>query len=100
MTTINISYALNNTHSLAAVVELINEGTCEGMEGMEFTSDQLAGQYAYNAAVESEYPVDADAISAHLDFLAEDGAVFNSVLAAQHALAIHAATLANTITTV
>lgn len=100
MTTINISYALNHATTLSAAVELINEGTCEGMEGMEFTSEQLAGQYAYNAAVESGYIVDADAINAHLEFLADDGACFNSVLAAQHALAIAVATLESTITTI
>lgn len=99
MRTINISHALNNTHSFAAVVELINEGTCEGMERMKFTSDQLAGQYAYDSAVEGIYAVDEYSIGAQLEYLDAAGACFHYPLAVKHALAINAATLAKTITT-
>lgn len=93
MTTINISYAINNALTLDDVVALVNEGTCEGMESMEFTSEQLAGQYAYNAAVESGCPVNAADIDAQLEFLRDAGAVFDDTKAAAHALAIARAAL-------
>lgn len=91
MNTVNISYAVQNAKTLNDVVEFVNEGTCEGMEGMEFTSEQLAGQYAQSAAQESGYPVTADAVEAHLDFLSDAGAVFDTSGAVAHAMVIQAA---------
>lgn len=88
---LNISYALNNAHTIEKIVELVNEGTCEGMEGLAFSSDELAGQYAHAAALESGDEVDAESIEAHLEFLASEGANFNTDIATAHALAIHAA---------
>jgi len=95
MTTIYTSYVLSNAHTLGYVVELVNEGTFEGMEGLEFTSEMLAGQYAWNAASASDYPVDAESIEGHLEFLASEGAKFNQAKAAAHALALVAASAAN-----
>lgn len=95
MTTIYTSYALSNAHTLGYVVELVNEGTCEGMEGLEFTSDMLAGQYAWDAASTSGYAVDAESIEGHLEFLAGEGAKFNEAKALAHALDLVAASEAN-----
>jgi hypothetical protein len=91
MSTINISYAMNHATNLDAVVDMVNAGTFEGMEGMEFSSEQLAGQYAFNAASTGDYPVDADAIAGQLEFLSDAGAVFNPSAALAHGLAIAAA---------
>ncbi len=92
MNTVNISYAIQNAKTLGDVVELVNEGTCEGIEGMEFTPEHLAGQYAQRAAQESGYPVDADSVEAHLEFLSDAGAVFDAAGAVAHAMQIEAAT--------
>lgn len=92
MESINISYAVANAQTLESVVSLVNEGTCEGMEGMEFTAAQLAGQYAQSAAKDSGYPVTADAVEAHLEFLLDAGASFNVADAVAHAMTIQAAT--------
>jgi hypothetical protein len=91
MSTINISYAMRHATKLDAVVEMVNKGTCEGMEGMEFSSEQLAGQYAFNAASNGDYPVDAGSIAGQLEFLSDAGAVFNASAAIAHGLAIAAA---------
>lgn len=84
MTTIYMSNKVQNATSLETVVELVNDGTCEGVEGVEFTSEQLAGCYAYNAAKESGERVEGD-LEAHLEFLAEAGAEFNSFEALNYA---------------
>jgi hypothetical protein len=91
METINISYALLNANSLYAVVDLVNAGTCEGIEGVEFSSEQLAGQYAFSAANAGDYTVNADALAGQLEFLSDAGAVFNTSAAIAHGLAIAAA---------
>jgi hypothetical protein len=91
MKTINISYAMSHATSLCAVVDLVNAGTCEGIEGMEFSSEQLAGQYAFHAANTGDYTVDAEAFAGQLEFLSDAGAVFNTSAAIAHGLAIAAA---------
>ena len=92
METIYISRAVANAKSIEDVVEIINGGgTCEGMEGVEFTPEQLAGRYAEDAAYDSDYPVDAGSIKAHLEFLAEAGAIFEESAAVAHGLTINAA---------
>ena len=88
MQAINISPAIDNALTVEAVVALVNDGTCEGMEGMEFTSEQLAGQYAYRAAKESDPLVDGRDIEGQLGFLVEAGAVFDEEKALAHGLAI------------
>lgn len=90
MVEIYISNALNNALSLEAVVSLVNRGTCEGMEGIEFSPEMLAGQYAYNAAKEAGSVEDED-IDGQLDYLHEAGARFNQAAALAHAIAIKAA---------
>lgn len=92
MESINISYAVAHAQTLESVVSLVNEGTCEGLEGMEFTPAQLAGQYAQSAAKDSGYPATSDSVEAHLEFLSDAGASFNFADAVAHAMAIQAAT--------
>lgn len=88
-----ISNAIANAHSIEAVVEHVNEGTCEGMEGIEFTSDMLAGQYAADAAMDASdgEEVEEYHIEGQLEFLREAGAVFNEQSAIQYGMRIIAA---------
>lgn len=72
-----ISNALQNAHSIDQVVELINSGSCEGMEGIEFSSEQLAGQYAWSCAKEAGYGVGKTEIEAQLELISEHGAKFD-----------------------
>ncbi|MGP7732914.1 hypothetical protein [Oceanimonas smirnovii] len=91
--TIYLSTAIENATSIEQVVELINEGTCEGMEGIEFTADMLAGQYAWSAAkdfVESADMADDD-LETQLEFLSDAGAVFSERAAVDHGLKLAAA---------
>ena len=83
------SNTIRNCSSLEQVVTVINGGAIvEGMEGVEFTAAQLAGQYAFEAARDSGWAVDAAAIAAHLDILADAGAEFDHADAAEHAMAL------------
>lgn len=92
MSIIYISRAVVSAQSLEDVVEIINKGgVCEGMEGVEFTPEQLAGQYAEDAAHDSGFAVDQDAIEAHLEILRDAGANFDASAAAAHGMAINAA---------
>lgn len=84
-----ISYALRQPmNDISSVVALVNKGTAEGIEGIEFTSAQLAGQYAYDAAEEAGYGIDEDSIDAQLDALSAAGATFGWSSAIDHALLI------------
>ena len=86
------SNAIRGYVTLERIVAIINEGgTCEGMEGIEFSGEQLAGQYAFDAAKASGYPIDESALDAHLDFLAESGAEFDRSTAIEHGLRLAAA---------
>lgn len=92
MSTIYISRTISQASSIEEVVEAINAGgMCEGMEGVEFSPEQLAGQYAEDAASDSGFPVDLEAIEAHLEFLSDAGAVFNSTEAAEWGMKIASA---------
>ena len=89
---IYISNSIKNANSQSGVVDIINsaaDGHIEGMEGIEFTSGQLAGQYAHAAAKESGYTDKAD-IEAHLDIIESEGAKFDYSDALDHGLAIAA----------
>lgn len=84
-----ISLTIRDAHSIETVVAAINEAPiCEGMEGIEFTAEQLAGQYAAAAQIESGYPVDKAALEAHLDYLQESGARFDYPAAIAQGLAV------------
>lgn len=77
-----ISPIITQSGSIEAVVDAVNKmNNGEGVEyygGVDLRSgDTLAGEYAFHAADSSDYPVDDDALSAHMDFLAEAGAVFD-----------------------
>lgn len=93
MATIYLSNFINdNTKTREQIVRYINEGGgAEGMEGIEFTASQLAGQYAFNAAKEAGYGLTAEDMQGQLEYLAEAGAVFDEAQATAHALAIAAA---------
>lgn len=87
-----ISRAIETAGTLDRVVELINAGgTCEGMEGVEFSPEQLAGQYAYDAAYDAGLGIDRDNIAGQLSFLIDASAVFDEAPAIEWALKIAAA---------
>lgn len=87
-----LSNAIANASSLEQVVEYVNEGTCEGMEGIEFTSAMLAGQYAYSAAAEcTDDGVTERDLEGQLEFLSEAGAIFDEQAAIEHGMKIAAA---------
>jgi len=90
MTTLWISPALDNALTAEEVVELVNGGTCEGMEGIELTPSMLAGQYAANAAKDSaDHGVIEQAdIEGHLEFLHNFGATFDFAAATEHGMRI------------
>lgn len=90
MTTLWISYALDNALTAEEVVEVVNGGTCEGMEGIEFTASMLAGQYAAGAAKDSadNGVIEHADIEAHLEFLHNFGAIFDFETATEHGMRI------------
>ena len=93
MATIYISNSIKNAKNQEEVVEIINgaaDGHVEGMEGIEFTPEMLAGQYAHAAAAQHGYMGEAE-IEAHLDILGDAGANFDYFAAAAHGMAIAAA---------
>ncbi|GEM_PF-5316455 len=96
MTSLYLSDALHNASSLEQVVKIVNEGTCEGMQvsgGINFGSEQLAGQYAARAAHEAGY-TDTASLEAHLEILHDAGAHFSWPTALIHSKAVVAALLA------
>lgn len=68
------SHELEACQSIEQVVKLINKGTCY------FDSNELAGQYAYEACQDrDEYQrVDKNEFICHLDYLNDFGARFDS----------------------
>jgi hypothetical protein len=79
------SLSIRSAASFAAVVDLINDAPfTEGMQGIEFTAEQLAGQYAAEAQIESGYAVDEAALEAQLEFLSEGGANFDAAAAIRY----------------
>ena len=91
-----VSRALNNATSQEQCVEIINSGTCEGMEGIEFSSEQLSGQYAAYAAIENGFTTERD-IDGQLDCIEEAGARFERSEALAIALAIVEAEQSNEV---
>jgi len=91
--TIYLSNAIANATSIEQIVEIVNAETCEGMEGVEFTSSMLAGQYAYDAVKD-----DSDCelvieryLEGQLELLREAGAEFDEQAAIAHGVKIAAA---------
>ena len=81
------SISIREAQTQEAVVEMINQGgITEGMEGVEFGPDQLAGQYAWDAQSESDCEVDKAGIEAHLEILSNAGAEFDFGEALKHAM--------------
>ncbi|OWY39351.1 hypothetical protein CEK28_08505 [Xenophilus sp. AP218F] len=99
MTTIYISNAIRSHYTSAErIIELINTAPItEGIERIEFSAEQLAGQFAAQGYVESgegEYrPATSDDIEAYLDGLRDDGAQFHYPTAIEHGLKVAAAML-------
>lgn len=84
------SLTIRNAFGMKAIVDAINNAPIvEGIEGVEFTAEQLAGQYAAEAeiAADSGYLVDENALWVHLKVLEENGAQFNFQAAIDHGLA-------------
>lgn len=67
-----ISQALQNCHSATHVAEIINGG------GTAFyTAEQIAGQYAFDAARDAGYGLADENLEAHLEFIRSEGARFD-----------------------
>lgn len=79
----NISQALKDAQTIDQVVEIINNGGT-----YLFNAEQIAGQYAYTAQLESGYDIDLAAIEAHLDCLKQSGAEFDYPEAVKQGLAL------------
>jgi hypothetical protein len=93
-----ISNTITNATSLEQVIDAINgaaTGHIEGMEGLEFTPAQLAGQYACYAAIDSGCGATEENIEGQLEFIGGEGAKFNHRQALDHAMAIAAAEAAD-----
>ena len=86
------SIKLNQAATLLDVVNLINEApSAEEMNDMEFTAEQLAGQYAFEAADEAGYGFNDPELEVHLDILEEEGAKFDLSGAILHSKVLAAA---------
>lgn len=73
--------------TLEQVAVRVNEGATQGFGHL--TPEFLAGSYAADAAIEgsdSIVDIDANTIEAHLDFLRDAGANFNTATAVKIAL--------------
>ena len=81
----NYSIQLNKANTIEKAAEIVTNGTCEGVEGVEFTPEQLAGQYAYDAQREMGEPVTDDGSFFHLECLENAGAKFDFSEAMIHA---------------
>ncbi|MDN0082383.1 hypothetical protein QU487_06400 [Crenobacter sp. SG2305] len=82
------SLTIRNATSTKAIIDAINNAPIvEGMEGIEFSAEQLAGQYAAQAQIAAGDPVDEQALQAHLDVLKAEGAKFDVSAAIAHGLA-------------
>jgi hypothetical protein len=88
--TLYLSKALTDAMTIEQVVSLVNDGLCEGMEGIEFTPEMLAGQYAAKEAEwsTSEAVTEAD-LEAQLEYLRAAGAKFDTQGAVAHGMKIH-----------
>jgi hypothetical protein len=90
MSTIYLSPAIANAHTLEEVATHVNEGTCEGMEGIEFTPEMLAGQYAWQGAKEAGdgEEITEQHLEGQLECLHEAGAKFDEQAAIAHGMKI------------
>lgn len=68
----DMAIALQNAKDINDVVKVINNKTNDFL----FTSEELAAQYAYNAAEEAGF-TDKESIEYHLDYLIGQGAKFD-----------------------
>lgn len=66
---------------LQDIVKLINCST-------EFTAEELAAEYAMDAALDAEYGISEENLGAHLDYLLESGAKFYYAAALDEALSL------------
>ena len=97
MTTTYISLSMSNANTVARCVELIAEApVVEGMEKIEFSAEQLAGQWAADYAIDSDTKlsdIDESTLDAFVDIVEEHcaeegGADFDHAAALAHALKI------------
>ncbi len=65
--------ALENAHSIEEVVRLVNDDFTDTQGA---SSEEVAGIYAFNAAIEAGYGTNNAEIEAHLDALMDSGAEF------------------------
>lgn len=89
-----VSSYFSNDKTMRDIVELVNGGSCEfifGVGEVIFTSNELAGQYAYEAWKESGngQVFDEDTACAHLETLEDEGASFDYSKAVAHAMRIN-----------
>jgi len=85
----NRSTALDFARSIEHAAEIVTEGTAM------FSPEDLAGQYAFDAAREADWGLDSDTLKAHLGFLADAGGQFASSEALKIAEAFAAQHLAD-----
>ena len=71
------SNAFDYLGSINSAAEVVTEGTAM------FSPEQLAGQYAFDAAKQADCGFDAATLEAHLDLLEEAGAKFDRPAALQ-----------------
>jgi sulfur carrier protein ThiS len=82
----NISLKICHATKIEQVVEIVNNGTrADVLPEFEFTPEQLAGQYAFEAVQESEYEHSDQNHEAHLEILEQHGGKFDSFEALKHA---------------
>ena len=68
-----------NCVSLEKFIDLINKST-------EYDANKLAGAYAYESSKESGYEINQESIVWYLDFLEEEGTIFDYPHAMEYAL--------------
>jgi len=69
------STAIQSARTLTQIVKIINDEIYDYGFGM--AAEELAAQYAFEAADESGYTVTKEALECHLDVLTVSGALFN-----------------------
>lgn len=100
-----LSLSMRNAETVRRCVELIADApVCEGVERIEFTAEQLAGQWAADYAIDSDAAIDdidEDTLDAFVEIVAEhcaeehQEAHFDKAGAIAHALRIVEARRAN-----
>ena len=96
-TTTYLSLSMRNANTVSRAVELIREAPIvEGMEGIEFSAEKLAGQWAADYAIDSDTnlsEIDEATLDVFVDIVKEHcaeegGAEFDHAAALAHALKI------------